>query len=142
MHAGVQVRLLQGSLSLVECLDARQLVQLEHQRLGYRRKRWRADGAQGELLLQLLGVLGIGAQLHPRQHAGGVHRQIDTFDASGQRHLGVLQADRKVAKRMIGLTALIDIGQCLAPAIEELHRVIAIDDFRYRDLRATALVQG
>ncbi|MNT29240.1 hypothetical protein D3C72_1649700 [compost metagenome] len=115
-------------------------MQLEHQRLRRVRQLWRTGGAHPELLLQALRLRRVGPQFHPRQHAGGAHRQVDALDVRRQLDRCAFQADRKVAVGMVGKAALIDIGQRLAPAVEELHRVVAIDDLRHADQGAAALV--
>ena len=141
LQPDAEIRLaVEGDVGGLEGFDARQCLQLEYRRLGNFRKFRRARRAELELVLQGDCRVRIGAEFDPGQHAGIFHRQIDARRSRGDRDVRAPEAHRELAERPLGKQALVDVGNRLAPAVEEVDGVIAALDLRHADDRATAFV--
>lgn len=124
----------------VKCLYARRHFRLEHQRLGNFRRLRRACRVQLEFMLQLNGGRKIGANLDPRQHAGIFHRQIDSRRSCGSSDIRAPEAYGELAERPLREEALVDICDRLAPAVQEVDRIVAAFDLRHANHRTAILI--
>ncbi len=70
------------------------------------------------------------------------NRKIDAQGIARQFHFRASQAYGEIARRPVREDALVDIGERLAPAIQELDGIITVFDFRNGDDGATGLVNG
>ena len=59
---------------------------------------------------------------------------------AGDRDVRAPEAHGELPERPLGKQPLVDVGDGLAPAVEEVDRVVAALDLRHADDRATALV--
>ena len=91
-------------------------------------------------MLQGDGGVRIGAKLDPGQHARIFHRKINAGRSRRDRDVCATEAHGELAERPLGKEAFVDVGNRLAPAVEEVDRIVAAFDLWYADDRAAALV--
>jgi|EndMetStandDraft_4_1072995.scaffolds.fasta_scaffold196232_2 hypothetical protein len=99
-------------------------------------------GAELELLLQRHRLVPVGAELDTRQHAHVLHGHVNALDPFRDRHVATLQADGELPVRVLRKRVFIDVGNGLAPAVEELHGVVTSVDLGDCYKQAAFLVHG
>src|SRR5688572_19491720 len=129
LHSRVDVDLaVQGEYRRIKRLDTGQRIHFEYYGFGYFRKCRLTHSAELKLSLERYRVVPVGAELDTREYTHALDGHVETLRARRNLNVTAFQADGEFPARVIREDTFVDIGNGLAPTVEELHGVIAARD--------------